>query len=382
MRVLIYATSPIVNSGYGVVARHIGPLLRDAGHEVAYYAWNTGVGFMNYDGMPIYPRGNTTTGHDMLAAVVNHFKADVLLAICDPWIIFPPEAWHEGHSAKIVFWMPIQAEPLHPQMIATMAAADMCLVYSRFGVEAARAAGIEANHLPLGVGAAYQILDNAACRAELSRIVNRDLDGVRVFGMVAANSSTRPASRKAFAQVLMAFADYQREAGNGLLWLHTHPTNDRGGVDILEMVQGMGLRAGYDVCAPETIALNMGISDEQMARLYNAFDVSLQATTAEGFGLPIIEAQACGTPVIISDADCVRDLLYYGSVVKTNRIWIHGAPGGYGYEPDADALAQALRKQSLPLGSAADASAARAAYHWPDIAARLDWDLRKVMGNG
>jgi glycosyltransferase involved in cell wall biosynthesis len=43
------------------------------------------------------------------------------------------------------------------------------------------------------------------------------------------------------------------------------------------------------------------LSDEQMAALYNRADAFVYPTKAEGFGLPSIEALACGLPVITTD---------------------------------------------------------------------------------
>lgn len=39
-------------------------------------------------------------------------------------------------------------------------------------------------------------------------------------------------------------------------------------------------------------------SNEKLAEIYNAGDVYVQNSVAEGFGLPIVEAMSCGTPVI------------------------------------------------------------------------------------
>jgi glycosyltransferase involved in cell wall biosynthesis len=43
------------------------------------------------------------------------------------------------------------------------------------------------------------------------------------------------------------------------------------------------------------------LSDEQMASLYNSADAFVYPTKAEGFGLPCIEALACGLPVITTE---------------------------------------------------------------------------------
>jgi glycosyltransferase involved in cell wall biosynthesis len=44
------------------------------------------------------------------------------------------------------------------------------------------------------------------------------------------------------------------------------------------------------------------ISDEKLVELYNAADVYVNASALEGFGLTILEAMACGLPIIAYDA--------------------------------------------------------------------------------
>jgi len=53
--------------------------------------------------------------------------------------------------------------------------------------------------------------------------------------------------------------------------------------------------AGY---APQAVALD----------LYRAAEVFVYPSLAEGFGLPVAEAMACGTPVVASDIDALREV--------------------------------------------------------------------------
>jgi glycosyltransferase involved in cell wall biosynthesis len=52
---------------------------------------------------------------------------------------------------------------------------------------------------------------------------------------------------------------------------------------------------------PEPIAFRNGIPNEALRMIYSAADVLLATSMGEGFGVPTIEAQACGTPTILSD---------------------------------------------------------------------------------
>lgn len=51
------------------------------------------------------------------------------------------------------------------------------------------------------------------------------------------------------------------------------------------------------------------VSDETLACLYTAAEATVVPSMAEGFGLPAVEAAACGTPVILSDLPAHRETM-------------------------------------------------------------------------
>ena len=74
--------------------------------------------------------------------------------------------------------------------------------------------------------------------------------------------------------------------------------------------------------SPKIIGVNRTDNKEDMAKLYSLADVVLSLSYAETFGMTIIEANACGTPVVVYDNTAQPELISRenGRVVKTGDI--------------------------------------------------------------
>ena len=60
---------------------------------------------------------------------------------------------------------------------------------------------------------------------------------------------------------------------------------------------------------------------EEMAAIYSTLDVLLNASMGEGFGLTVLEAQACGVPAIVTDFTAMSEVCGAGWKVGYDRLW-------------------------------------------------------------
>ena len=58
-----------------------------------------------------------------------------------------------------------------------------------------------------------------------------------------------------------------------------------------------------------------GVSDEDLPLFYNAAGLLVLPSLYEGFGLPVVEAMACGTPVVCSDATALPEVAGHSALL-------------------------------------------------------------------
>jgi glycosyltransferase involved in cell wall biosynthesis len=86
------------------------------------------------------------------------------------------------------------------------------------------------------------------------------------------------------------------------------------GVNLLALANICGI-PDEALATSDQVKLHLGIPAEKMALLYNGFDVLASPSYGEGFGVPILEAQACGVPVIVTDWTAMTELMGAGWLV-------------------------------------------------------------------
>lgn len=308
MRILIHSNAPWAATGYGVQTRLFAPRIRDLGHEVAVSAFYGLEGaFIQWRGMRVYPKAFHPYGMDIVAGHSADHKADIVITLIDAWVMDPERITTTG--ARWCPWFPVDHDPMPNPVREKVKHAFQPIVYARHAEAACTEAGIDARYVPHGIDTSvYRPLP----KDEVRRKVGLDPDAF-VIGIVAANKGTP--SRKALPTQLEAFARFHARHPEAVLYLHTHLGHEMEGLDLVGVMKAVGVpEKAVRVC--DRYMNIMGYPDEVMAEIYSTFDVLSAATMGEGFGVPIIEAQACGVPVIAGDWTAMGELIGPGIAIS------------------------------------------------------------------
>ncbi len=111
--------------------------------------------------------------------------------------------------------------------------------------------------------------------------------------------------RKQPVRTMMAFAKFAKDKKDVALHMQMD-WNDEFGWPLEYFVQQYGL--GNKMIQPAPV----GIGRKQVANIYNMWDLNLNATGGEGFGLTHIEGFACGIPSLGCDYTTSRELIMEG----------------------------------------------------------------------
>jgi glycosyltransferase involved in cell wall biosynthesis len=307
--------------------------MRDAGYPTAQIGFSEDVGgIFELDGLTIYPRLRDRFGEDACIAHARDWRADVTFTYQDIWVLDPLKL---RQFRRWIPYVPIDSDPLMPAVAERLRLAYEIITFSRFGHRLLQKRGFSPTYIPHGVDTmTFVPTDKRKTRKHFGIP-----QGVYVFGMVAANLDNP--SRKGFQEVLEAFQLFHRKHARSVLFLHTSASDPYLGFPIAEYATELGLGAVVYGIPGYTAAFKLDSSE--MARLYSAFDCLLAPSAREGFGLPIIEAQACGVPVIVNNTTSMPELVGAGAICETGWKWRLNR-GANARQPDVRSLLEKMEE--------------------------------------
>ncbi|MAF24386.1 hypothetical protein CL634_02190 [bacterium] len=258
------------------------------------------------------------------------FQPDIVVDIRDFWML---EFEERSPFRKLFHWaiMPtVDATPQNEQWISTFANADGVFNYSDWGVEILKK---ESNGKINCLGSAPPSADDAYKPVE-DKMAHKDRFGIdpkmKIIGTVMRNQK-----RKLFPDLFEAYRKFLDLSKRNDVYLYCHTSFPDLGWDIPKLLLRYGIsskvlftyvcenckhafpaffsdaRRKCGECKGSAFLSNVhnGVSNEFLSKIVNCFDLYIQYANSEGFGLPQVEAAACGIPIMSIDYSAMSSVI-------------------------------------------------------------------------
>ena len=352
MRIIWHSNAPFNNSGYGVQTAMFVPKIASLGHEVIIAApYTFGGAVLEWEGFKLLPCVRDTAGNDVIVENYDFYDADLMITLCDPFGL--QKSARDLARLNVAHWFPVDTNPLGEGDVAMLREGmGTPIAMSRFGERVLRAEGARPLYVPHGVDTRVFSPGDGQSYRDSVHAIGPD---TFVIGLCAMN---RDPVRKGFGEQMLAFSKFHFRHPDSVLAIHSVPLANPG-LNLKGMAARLGI--GTAVAFPDQYAYDTNlITREQLASWYRGLDVLSLCSYAEGFGLPLIEAQACGIPVITTDGSAMSELCGTGWLVSGTPFWANGH-GAWWVRPDAsdieaayEAAWQAREDGKMPAKEARD----------------------------
>jgi glycosyltransferase involved in cell wall biosynthesis len=349
MRFTWLSNSPWSSSGYGQQTGLFLPRIKALGHEpaaICYFGLEGGAMVVN--GIPCFPKRYHPYGNDIAVTHTANFGAQVMFSLMDTWVM-NVEEYPQGF--KWIPWFPVDHEPM-PQIVRTkLNIAYKRIAISKFGEKATHAAGLDCYYIPHGVDTkVFHPMEKSESRRALGFPLDK-----WIVGTVAMNKGFP--SRKNFFEMITAFANFHKRHPETFYFMQTgRGEGEADVINIPELCGNLGLVEGKDYGMSNPYQTYVGFPQDYLANLYNSLDVHMLVSAGEGFGIPILEAQACGIPVIVGDWTSMSELCLAGRMVdKKDAEPYYTGLAAYQYRPHIraiEALLSAEYRKATPTAHA------------------------------
>jgi len=308
--------------------------------------------------------GSHQFGEWIFEHVCLDFLPDIVCDIRDFWML---EFAERSPFRKYFKWalMPtVDARPQARQWVATYQSADACFTYSDWagGILMDQSGG-QINYLgssPPSAHPAYKPVENKRRHKERFGV---DPD-CKIIGTVMRNQR-----RKLYPDLFEAFRIFLNKSKDKNFYLYCHTSYPDLGWDLPELLQEHELSSHvlFTYICPETkrpfpslfkgaIAqspftgkwgatlsnVKNGVSYEDLSDIQNLFDLYTQYANCEGFGLPYVEAAACGIPVCGTDYSAMESEIrkLEGHPIKPKALYKELETGCLRAVPDNERAAE------------------------------------------
>ena len=349
-RILFCGEATYLNTGYATYLREVIKRLHATGkYEIAEFAsygsdlepkvaeipWQFFGNLPNKDNEADQQKYDSNPTNQFGAwkfeSIVLSFMPDIVCDIRDFWMFEYQERSPFRPFYNWVIMPTVDASPQNEQWLSTFSNADASFAYSDWGLEVLKNESKGSiNCLSSAPPSADQAYHPVKDKSSHKSSMGFDPDS-KIIGTVMRNQR-----RKLFPDLFEAFRIFLDNTEKKDVFLYCHTSYPDLGWDIPKILNKYNIsnrvlftyscgECGH--CFPSFFSdarskcpscgkfaasfsnVQKGVSYENLAKIMNTFDLYIQYANSEGFGLPQVEAAACGVPVMSIDYSAMSSVI-------------------------------------------------------------------------
>jgi len=239
--------------------------------------------------------------------------------------------------------LPVESGPLCNTWANSLGRLDARLIISQYGTDQCKKAGLPATHIPIG-------MDTEAWRMPVDGEVEilRETMGIEPHEFVVLTVADNQ-ERKNLSATARAISILKHKHKVNVKWILVTRVGSKVGWKLAD------LAIEHDI-VEELVTFERGIEHSRLWVLNALADVFLLTSKAEGLCMPIIEAMACGTPVVATHATALMEHLqapdgtWRGFPIKAEYVYQDPWGNSYRHFADPEDAAKQLKKVHQLIG--------------------------------
>jgi glycosyltransferase involved in cell wall biosynthesis len=273
---------------------------------------------------------------------------------------------------KYICITPLESDPLCITWANLLREMDKVFFISQFGTDEAVRAGVQAEHIEIGIDTKAWRLRTGEESAEIRKRLGYENEDFVVL-TVADNQE-----RKALGRGFQILSELKKLHGINVKHILVTREHSTVGWKLWDL-------AWQTDMSSDTKIFNNGIPFADLYALYCAADAYLCCSKGEGLGLPVMEAMSVGVPVIANKTGALPELLgnERGWVVDWNSSYIDPFGNQNRYDISIQdavaALVDVYENESRVLQRVANARGFMESRSWDRSAKQIDAALEKMI---
>jgi len=311
IKILIMSDSPLTCTGFATISRNIANKLPKDKFIVEYIGHN-------YLGQTLLPGTTFEDGTkldftlhgagmqhycaDVIEPLLKKLKPDIYFCLLDSFMLMQAGYLNKDLSPGItIMYFPSDGGGNLPSGCENILKKfHVSVAMARYGQRQAKDVhGLNTLYIPHAVDTKIYFPLSKEEKEKLK--AKYGLSGKFVVGVVARNQG-----RKMLDRTFKAFYRFAKDKDDVILYLHCDPNDAAQVFNMSQLINRYGLN--NKVVFTGMTFFN-GFDYKQMNEVYNVMDIFFLSSSGEGWGVPLIECQACKVPPVATDYTTTHQIL-------------------------------------------------------------------------